>query len=142
VRNREKADLKTPESFRRIEIRPSIREILDIQKEQTTHWESDYVFVNTKGIPCVQDTLRGHWVKTMEKRGLPFRRMYETRLTFASWALAKGETPEWVARTLGHVDTSMIYRTYSQYIPNLTRQDGSAQEEMFCRTTNEKATPK
>ena len=68
--------------------------------------------------------------------------MYETRHTFASWALAKGETPEWVARTLGHVDTSMVYRTYSRYIPNLTRQDGSALEEIFGGTTNEKATPK
>ena len=60
----------------------------------------------------------------------------------ADWALAKGETPEWVARTLGHVDTSMVYRTYSQYIPNLTRQDGSALEEMFSGTMNEKATQK
>jgi integrase len=131
VRNREKADLKTPESIRRIEIRPSIREILEIQKAQTAFRGSEYVFINTKGVPCVQTSLRWLWVKAMEKSGLPFRRMYETRHTFASWALASGETPEWVARTLGHVDTSMVYRTYSRYIPNLTRQDGSALEENF-----------
>jgi hypothetical protein len=44
----------------------------------------------------------------MQKSGLSFRRMYETRHTFASWALAVGESPEWLDRTLGHVDTSMI----------------------------------
>ena len=71
----------------------------------------------------MQDSLRWHWVKAMEKSRLPFRRMYETRHTFGSWALAAGETPEWVARTLGHVDTSMVYRAYGRYIPNLTRQD-------------------
>jgi hypothetical protein len=49
---------------------------------------------------------------------------------------------EWVARTLGHVDTSMVYRTYSQYVPNLTRQDGLALEEMFNGTINKKATRK
>ncbi len=45
-----------------------------------------------------------------------------------SWAIQLGETPEWVARTLGHVDTTMVYRTYCRYIPNLTRMDGSALE--------------
>lgn len=142
VRNIEKTDLKTEESRRRIKIRPSMKEMLDIQKAQTAHFTSDYVFLNTKGRPCLQDSLRWHWVKAMKKSGLPFRRMYETRHTFASWALSKGETPEWVARTLGHVDTSMIYRTYSRYIPNLTRQDGSALEELFTETVNKKGDPK
>jgi hypothetical protein len=32
----------------------------------------------------------------------------ETRLTFASWGLATGESPEWVARTIGHANTAMI----------------------------------
>jgi len=51
--------------------------------------------------------------------------------TFATWALAAGESPEWVARTLGQVNTSMVYRTYGRYIPNLTRHDGSAFEGFF-----------
>jgi integrase len=57
--------------------------------------------------------------------------MYETRNIFASCALSKGETPEWVAMTLGHMDTTMVFKTYSHYIPNMTRRDGSAPEEMF-----------
>ncbi len=32
---------------------------------------------------------------------------------------------------LGHVDTSMVYKTYGRYIPNLTRADGSALEKQF-----------
>jgi integrase len=67
--------------------------------------------------------------------------MYEIRHTFASWALAAGETPEWVARTLGHVTTAMIYKTYGRYIPNLTRQDGSALESLLAGTANEKGNP-
>jgi len=141
VRNREKTDLKTPESNRRIEIRPSMRKILEVQRRQTVHFQSEYVFVNTKGLPCVQDTLRGHWVKAMEKSGLPFRRMYETRHTFASWALSKGEAPEWVARILGHVSTAMVFNTYSRYIPNMTRRDGSVLEEMFSGDINKKGSP-
>ncbi len=62
--------------------------------------------------------------------------MYETRHTFASWALAAGESPEWVARTLGHVNTAMVYRTYGRYIPNLTRHDGSEFERRYTDAIN------
>jgi integrase len=97
----------------------------------TQKFNSPYVFINTEGRPILQDKLRETWARVLKKAGLPQRRMYETRHTFASWALAGGETPEWVAKTLGHVDTSMVYRTYCRYIPNLTRQDGSAFERFY-----------
>ncbi len=73
----------------------------------------------------------------MKKSGLRYRRMYETRHTFASWALAAGGIPEWVARTLGHVNTSMIYKTYSRYIANLKRNDGTALERLYVQSTTE-----
>lgn len=142
VNNREKADLKTEESRRRIQITPSIGKWLDLQREMTSGFESPYVFINTQGRPILQDKLREVWARVIKKTDLPYRRMYETRHTFASWALAAGETPEWVARTLGHVDTSMVYRTYGRYIPNLTRRDGSAFERQYSEATNEKGQPK
>jgi integrase len=76
----------------------------------------------------------------MKKSGIPYRRMYETGHTFASWDLVSGEMPEWVARTLGHVDTSMIYKTYSRYIPNLTKVDGSEFEKRYTEATDKKST--
>jgi len=56
--------------------------------------------------------------------------------------LGAGELPEWVARTLGHADTSMVYRTYGRYIPNLTRQDGSAFERQYRQQMAEKGVMK
>ncbi len=138
VRNEEKTDLKTHESQRRIKLRPTLRKILSEQRELTRDLQSPYVFVNSFGRPILQDKLRELWARVMEKSGLPYRRMYETRHTFASWALALGETPEWVARTLGHVDTSMVYRTYGRYIPNLTKLDGSALESKFSGAETQK----
>ncbi len=131
VRNQEKANLKTMGSQRRIEIRPSMERVFETQRELSADFQSPYVFINTQGRPILQDKLRELWAKAMSKSNIPYRRMYETRHTFASWALAAGETPEWVARTLGHMDTSMVFRTYGRYIPNLTRQDGSALENLM-----------
>ncbi|UCF94551.1 MAG: tyrosine-type recombinase/integrase [Desulfobacterales bacterium] len=133
VRNREKSDLKNEYSRRRIELRPAMREVLEKQREQVKDFDSPYVFLTQVGTPIIQDRLRDQWSKAMTASGLTYRRIYETRHTFASWALGAGELPEWVARTLGHADTSMIYRTYGRYIPNLTRQDGSAFERQYRR---------
>jgi len=138
VRNFEKDDLKTHESRRRIQLRPTLRHILEQQKELSKKFESPYVFVNSYGRPILQDKLRELWARVIRTTDLPYRRMYETRHTFASWALALGETPEWVARTLGHVDTSMVYKTYGRYIPNLTKMDGSAIERQFAESENRK----
>ena len=132
VRNREKTDLKTEDSRRSIAIRPAMAETIEIQKKLTGGLNSPYVFINTEGRPILQDKLREVWMRVMKKTDLKYRRIYETRHTFASWALAAGESPEWVARTLGHVDTSMVYRTYGRYIPNLTRKDGSAFEKQWA----------
>jgi hypothetical protein len=35
----------------------------------------------------------------------------------------------------------MVYKTYGRYIPNLTRQDGSALEGLLGGTENEKGNP-
>ena len=114
VRNHDKDDLKTHESRRRIQLRPTLKHILEQQRELTKQGQSPYVFINNYGRPILQDKLREIWVRAICKTSLTYRRMYETRHTFASWAHALGETPEWVARTLGHVDTSMVYKTYGR----------------------------
>ena len=131
VRNREKSELKSEGSRRRIEIRTSIKKVLDTQRDLTATFNSPYVFVNMEGRPILQDKLRELWMRVIQKSGVPYRRMYETRHTFASWALGAKESPEWVARMLGHVDTSMVYRIYGRYIPNLTRKDGTAFEFQY-----------
>jgi len=134
VKNKEKEDLKSSDSRRAIEIRPSMQKILADQRKLNSSFDSPYVFINTKGRPILQDKLREHWARAMKKSGLRYRRMYECRHTFASWALGAGELPEWTARTLGHVDTSMIYKTYGRYIRNLLRQDGTAFERLYAQT--------
>ena len=48
----------------------------------------------------------------------------------------------WLNKTLGHVDTAMVFNTHSRYIPNMTRRDGSALEEMFTGGTKKKDSPK
>jgi len=41
-------------------------------------------------------------------------------------------SPEWIARQMGHANTEMLFRVYSRYVPNLTRRDGSAFENLLA----------
>ena len=60
-------------------------------------------------------------------------RLYQSRHTAATLWLASGENPQWIARQLGHSSTEMLFKVYSRFVPNLTRQDGSAFERLLMR---------
>lgn len=71
--------------------------------------------------------------------GLAKRRPYRMRHTAATLWLESGEAPEWIARQLGHANTQMLFTTYSRYVPNLTRRDGSAFERLLASRFSEGA---
>jgi integrase len=58
------------------------------------------------------------------------------RHTAATLWVAAGESPEWIARQLGHTSTQMLFKVYSRFVPNLTRQDGSAMERLLRSSFN------
>lgn len=53
--------------------------------------------------------------------------------------VAAGESPEWIAKQMGHTTTKMLFEVYSRFIPNLTRQDGSAFEKLLEQKSNKES---
>jgi integrase len=76
------------------------------------------------------------WKPLLRHLGLTYRRPYNMRHTCATLWLAAGEAPEWIARQLGHTTTEMLFRTYSRYVPNLVRRDGTAFDRMIAGAMN------
>jgi len=37
---------------------------------------------------------------------------------------------------MGHANTEMLFRVYSRFVPNLTRQDGSLANNLFLNILN------
>lgn len=116
---------KTDGSQREITMSQPVFEALREQHRHTG--DETYVFCTANGTPLDNDNVTARvWYPLLRHLGLEPRRPYQTRHTCATLWLAAGENPEWVARQLGHVDTTMLFKTYSRFIPNLTRTDGSA----------------
>ena len=123
---------KTDGSQRDIQMSQPVVEALTKQYEVTGKL-SDYVFCNLMGAPLDNKNFTDRiWYPLLRHLGMTERRPYQMRHTAATLWLASGEAPEWIARQLGHASTEMLFRVYSRYVPNLTRQDGSAMERLLA----------
>lgn len=123
---------KTDGSQREIPMMGPVFEALKAQY-QATGKLSGYVFCNKEGQPLDNCNVTNRvWYPMLRYLGLNKRRPYQSRHTAATLLLASGENAEWVARVLGHSSTEMLFKVYSRYIPNLTRQDGSAFERLLA----------
>lgn len=125
---------KTDGSQRDIPMLGPVKEALEAQFEATGKL-SPYVFCNTEGKPLDHNNITKRvWYPLLRHLGFKKRRPYQTRHTAATLLLASGENPEWVARFLGHASTEMLFKVYSRYIPNLTRQDGTAFDSLIRKS--------
>ena len=94
----------------------------------------EWVFANAYGNPVDAKNFTNRvWYPLLRYLNLDKRRPYQTRHTAATLMLAAGENPEWIARVMGHVDTTMLFKVYSRFVPNLTRQDGQAMAGLINR---------
>ncbi len=123
---------KTDGSQRDIKMSQPVFDALQRQRE-ITFGRSVYVFCNMLGEPLDNTNFTNRiWYPLLRHLAYELRRPYQMRHTAATLWLASGEAPEFVARQLGHTSTEMLFRTYSRYVPNMTRQDGSAMERLLA----------
>jgi len=122
---------KTDGSQRDIQMSQLVYDALKEQEQGTRHL-SKFVFCNRESKPLDYKNITHRvWRPLLRHLGLKVRRPYQCRHTAATLWLASGESPEWIARQLGHTTTEMLFRVYSRYVPNLTRRDGSAFERLL-----------
>ena len=132
---------KNDSSFRNIDMSEPVYQALLEQKKTTGQFA--FVFCGALGNPLHLNNVNDRvWYPLLRNLNMKRRRPYQTRHTAATLWLASGEAPEWIARQMGHTTTEMLFRIYSRYVPNLTRQDGSAMERLLAdqlsQTSNKK----
>jgi integrase len=134
VAGEQEEDTKTPQSQRDIQISIPVAKALEAQIKATGE-VSEYVFCNRDGQPLdTNNVTKRVWYPLLRHLKLDLRNPYQTRHTAATLWLAAGESPEWIAKQMGHATTEMLFRVYSRYVPNLTRQDGSAFERLLLQS--------
>jgi integrase len=110
-------ETKTDAGRRLIDLRRgALQAILD--QRQFTSLENDLVFHDPYHNAGWQDSSRisTRWNATLKKAGVRQRVLYQTRHTFASTLLSSGANPLYVAKQMGHKDTTMVTKTYGKWI--------------------------
>lgn len=126
---------KNDGSFRTIDMSQMVYDALKEQFDITG--DSPFVFCSDINTPLRNNNVSKRvWYPLLERLNIERRNPYQTRHTAATLWLGAGESPEWIARQMGHTTTEMLFRVYSRYVPNLTRQDGSAFERLLEREMN------
>jgi integrase len=123
---------KTDGSQRDIQMSQPVFDALKSQYEATGQL-SEYVFCNLVGTPLDNKNFSDRvWYPLLRHLDLKARRPYQMRHTCATLWLASGEAPAWIAAQLGHTNTTLLHSVYARWVPNLTRQDGSAMERLLA----------
>lgn len=129
---------KNDHSQRDIRMSSKVREALQRQFAVTGSRGRDaVVFSSPQGFPIDEKNFCTRiWKPMLEDLDIPYRRPYDTRHTAATLMLAAGESPEWIANQLGHSNTKMLFSVYSTFVPNLTRNDGSAMDRLLSTSVS------
>lgn len=120
-------------SKRSIHLLPDILQTLSSQVEISKSLESKFLFCTPNGSAVQRDNLRGRvWAPALEAAGLPYRPLLQTRHSFATTALSAGESPLWIAQTMGHSTAKMVLEVYSKYVRNAAgSQDGDRLSALY-----------
>ena len=132
---------KTDGSQRDIQMNEAVYQAL-LRQAEATRKISRFVFCNREGKPLDHvNVTKRVWYPLLRHLGLTLRRPYQTRHTAATLWLGSGENPQWIARQMGHASTEMLFKVYARFVPNLTRQDGSAFERLLLQSGTVTAPP-
>lgn len=124
-------ETKTAGSNRIIQMNQLVYDAL-IDQQRLTKNQSEFVFCTKAGTPLNhRNVTKRVWYPLLRYLELDKRNPYQSRHTAATLWLAAGESPEWIAAQMGHSNTKMLFTVYSRYVPNLTRQDGSALDKLL-----------
>jgi len=109
---------KTAAGIRDVELSDDAIAALIAQKS-VSYEAGEHVFLNPRtGKAWTTDAQlrKTLWMPLVDRAGVRYRNPYQCRHTFASRLLTDGHNPWYVAEQLGHVDVSMVYRTYGKFI--------------------------
>lgn len=122
---------KTKSSLREVDLLPVVAKELGnfARAKFGTNEPKGFLFVDFANKPFINTAgeFGELWRSTLSYAGLSLRRFYNTRHTFASVMISKGENIMWVSKMLGHKNANITLNTYARFI------DDGAERAKFLR---------
>lgn len=132
VKGNHKTTLKTSKSRRIIPIVKTLEPFLMNQFNITGKFNSSVFLTerSKKHFHSAGKIREQIWIPTLEKAKVKFRNLHQTRGTFISTLISKGEDITYVSKIAGHENVKITLEKYSQYIPVKNENFGECFENM------------
>lgn len=107
---------KNQNSLRTIDMLPLVEKAL-IEQKFNTFMKNDFIFLNENGKHYYDAaSIRNNsWKRILRVSKLDYRTLYQTRHTFASIMISKGEDMLWVSNVLGHGNLNITLSKYARF---------------------------
>ena len=124
---------KTAAGTREVKLLQPASEALERQKQYTYLIGKEVFHDPFTDNPWVSDKAmrESHWGHALKRAGVPYRRPYNCRHTYASMMLSAGENHIWVANQMGHADCQILYARYGRWIPDVDPLAGTRVAEVW-----------
>lgn len=70
----------------------------------------------TDSLCYIPGSLGASWNKLLRRAGIRHRKAYESRHTYACWALSAGVNPSFIATQMGHTNAQMVFSVYGKWM--------------------------
>lgn len=70
----------------------------------------------SKSICYIPGSIASSWNHLLKRAGIRHRKAYESRHTFACWALSAGANPSFIANQMGHTNAQMVFNVYGKWM--------------------------
>ncbi len=108
---------KNKYSRREIRLTRAMLNALKAQEKIHKKFGCKYFFCSPTGGKVDLSNFRNYtWKGTLKKAKVRYRSIRQTRHTFATLAISRGEDLSWIARVMGHANTQMLHRHYARFI--------------------------
>ena len=128
---------KTSSSLREVELLPIVAKELGAYARACGDKCKGFVFRDFDNKPFIHTS--GEWGElwraVLASAGLSYRRFYNTRHSFASVMISKGENIMWVSKMLGHKNANITLSTYAKYVESAQSVRASFLDN-FCDSLN------
>ena len=114
--------LKTPKSHRVVELTHGTVQLLRGWKAESHTNSRNLVFPTQRGLAQNSAQFYRIWTTACDKAELVGLDPHDMRHTFASWNLAAGCSPRWLADQMGHGKVSMLLDVYAHLLPNANEE--------------------
>jgi len=114
---------KTEAGERELPLLRPIRELYQRRRQGNVDGSPWFFYSLREGHIMSRKALARAWKGILGAFGIAARPLYATRHTFASLAIAAGEDPLWVAKTMGHGRPDQLFLKYGSFLEGV-KHDG------------------